>query len=190
MPRDTCANSDENVVLSEDTLVQEDQLCFSDEVFSPPHSCGHSIPPPPPPATPLPLSYRAALAAPPARATITVDAPPGRVLVVVVAHSPPDASSPPSLVPVPTLATVPLSSPPTLAPVLAMPASSPPALPPPAMALAPAPVPVGASAPSPYHQYLGGAAGHSAAPSSAVVVLSPGFPSSAFSLSDVTLLRS
>jgi hypothetical protein len=36
MPRDTCANSDENVVLSEDTLVQEDQLCFSDEVPKPP----------------------------------------------------------------------------------------------------------------------------------------------------------
>ncbi|ONM35962.1 SUN domain-containing protein 4 [Zea mays] len=32
MPGDSCVNSDENAVLSEDTLVQADQLCSSDEV--------------------------------------------------------------------------------------------------------------------------------------------------------------
>jgi hypothetical protein len=63
-----------------------------------------------------------------------------------------------------------------------------PASPPPVAALAPAHV--GASTPPLFHQYIGSAAAHGAAPTPTATVLSPGFPSIAFSLPDVALLCS
>eukprot|EP00267_Zea_mays_P051678 XP_020404662.1 uncharacterized protein LOC109944343 [Zea mays] len=123
---------------------------------------------------PLPLSYRAAVAAPlaaallpAARAPLPSGAPPGRALVAAAAGP---APAPPSPGPAPLLAPTPSSSPSVVT-----------TSPPPAAALPPAHAPV---------QSLGSDAAHGAALALTATVFSPDFPSIAFSLPDAAFLRS